>query len=187
MVETGLDYEWVTYDRMVIRDVNNYSAKFTDSDYIKHKGAFEIDKDLHKDPSMRIVPIALEKYFFEGVPVEETIKNHRNIFDFCLRLKTNRKSIPHFYWLDIEENRIYNKKLQRTNRYFISNRGGQLRKLFTKGTQTILHKNYRVTLFNDYYEVDNWLDYDIDYSFYITEANKIIDIVEYDKLNPTLF
>lgn len=86
---TGLTYEFNEYKKMVIRDVNNYSAQYAIDDKIKHKGAFEIDKELHKDPSMRIVSIALEKYFFEGIPVKNTIENHTNIYDFCLRLKLN--------------------------------------------------------------------------------------------------
>lgn len=88
MKETKMSYESAYYNKMVIRDVNNYSARYDYGD-IKHKGAFEIDKELHKDPSMRIVPLALEKYFFEGIPISETIRNHNNIYDFCLRLKTN--------------------------------------------------------------------------------------------------
>ena len=68
---------------MAIVDVSTYIAVYEDGS-IKHKSDFEIDKELHKNPSMRIVPIALEKYFVEGIPVEETIKNHKDIFDFCL-------------------------------------------------------------------------------------------------------
>lgn len=186
MEETGLAYEAAEYKRMVIRDVNNYSAQFMNG-AIKHKGAFEIDKELHKDPSMRIVPIALEKYFFENKPIEETIRNHRDIYDFCLRLKTNKKSVPYFFWLDLKENKIYNKRLQRTTRYFMSKRGGQLRKHFISGSETILDKDYLVTLFNDYYPVDDWKDYNINYNYYEKEARKIINIIEYSEINPTLF
>ena len=86
---TGLTYEFNEYKKMVVRDVNNYSAQYSIDNKIKHKGAFEIEKELHKDPSMKIVSIALEKYFFEGIPVKETIENHSNIYDYCLRLKLN--------------------------------------------------------------------------------------------------
>ena len=83
---TGLTFEFNEYKKMVIRDVNNYSAQYMDGN-IKHKGAFEIDKELHKDPSMKIVPIALEKYFFEGIPINETINSHSNIYDFLFKIK----------------------------------------------------------------------------------------------------
>jgi hypothetical protein len=37
---------------------------------------------------MKIVPIALSKYFVEGVPFSETIKGCDNIYNFCLGSKT---------------------------------------------------------------------------------------------------
>ena len=96
---TGMEYEYVYYDKFVVRDVNNYSSRY-EGGGIKHKGAFEIEKELHKDPSMKIVPIALEKYFFEGIPIEQTIKNHQNIYDFCLRLKLNSAFSAHIVYLN---------------------------------------------------------------------------------------
>ena len=53
---------------MAIRDVSTYIAVYENGD-IKHKNAFEIDKELHKNPSMR--SNCLEKYFVEGIPVED--------------------------------------------------------------------------------------------------------------------
>ena len=121
--DCGLTYEMNEYDRMVIRDVNNYSARYLDGG-IKHKGAFEIDKELHKDPSMRIVPIALEKYFFEGVPIRETIRNHNNIYDFCLRLKVN-KSVDALYE-HLENSELKSDLLGNNIRYYVSVKGGSL-------------------------------------------------------------
>ena len=96
---TGLTYEFNEYSKMVIRDVNNYSAKYAIDGKIKHKGAFEIDKDLHKDPSMRIVSIALEKYFFFGIPIRETITKHTNIYDFAMRLKVDSRFEAQLHYL----------------------------------------------------------------------------------------
>lgn len=96
---TGLTYEFNEYSKMVIRDVNNYSAKYAIDGKIKHKGAFEIDKDLHKDPSMRIVSIALEKYFFFGIPIRETIAKHTNIYDFGMRLKVDSRFEAQLHYL----------------------------------------------------------------------------------------
>ena len=76
---------------MCIRDVNNYIGVYEDStpdnEHIKLKGDFEIDKEFHKDPSMRIVPLAVKEYFVYGIPIEKTIKENRDIFNFCMRLK----------------------------------------------------------------------------------------------------
>lgn len=51
---------------------------------------FEIDKELHKNNSMRIVPIALKEYFVNGILVKETVANHDNIYDFCIRRKSSK-------------------------------------------------------------------------------------------------
>jgi hypothetical protein len=53
------------------------------------KGEFEVDKKVgkqiavHKSSSMRIVALAAQEYIINGTPVEDTIVNHKNIYDFC--------------------------------------------------------------------------------------------------------
>ena len=179
--DCGLTYEMNEYDRMVIRDVNNYSARYLDGG-IKHKGAFEIDKDLHKDPSMRIVPIALEKYFFEGVPIRETIHNHNNIYDFCLRLKVN-KSVDALYE-HLENSELKSDLLGNNIRYYVSVKGGSLVKKFINNNDKRIGVNvgFIVTIFNKYEEKE-MKDYNIDYNFYISECSKIINIVESKQLS----
>ena len=167
---TGLYIEDNIYTKFVVRDVNNYLAVYESGD-VKYKGCFEIDKEFHKDPSMRIVPIALSNYFINGIPIKETILNHTDIYDFCLRLKTNSKSTPIFKHFDESKN-IVDKILPRTTRYYISNNGGYLYKDFGEGRTSGVNIGYSVTLFNQY--VDKPMkDYDINYNFYIAEANKI--------------
>lgn len=170
-----LTYELNEYKKMVIRDVNNYSAQYLDNK-IKHKGDFEINKELHKDPSMRIVSIALEKYFFEGKPVSETIQEHKNIYDFCMRLKTNRDSIAQYVTLN--ENGLHVQDLSKTTRYYISNHGGALQKYFIESEKvTGVNVGFVATLFNKYVEKP-MKEYDINYRFYILEAKKIINQIE---------
>lgn len=177
--ETSLGIEEAFYSKMIIRDVNNYFGVYDDytpeNNHIKFKGAFEIDKEFHKDPSMRIVPIAVKEYFVNGKNVEETIKNHKNIYDFCLRLKTNSKSTPKLLYLQNGE--IKEQLLNRTTRYYISNNGGTLVKDFGEGRQSGVNVGYSVTIFNKYIEKD-FKDYNINYSFYIAEAKKLINAVE---------
>ena len=170
-----LTYELNEYKKMVIRDVNNYSAQYLNNK-IKHKGDFEINKELHKDPSMRIVSIALEKYFFEGKPVSETIQGHKNIYDFCMRLKTNRDSIAQYVTLN--ENGLHVQDLSKTTRYYISNHGGALQKYFIESKKvTGVNVGFVATLFNKYVEKP-MEEYDINYRFYILEAKKIINQIE---------
>ena len=122
MKDTKMSYEHAQYSKFVMRDVNNYMSKF-DYGEMKFKGAFEIDKELHKDPSMRIVPIALEKYFFEDIPIKETIENHTNIYDFCLRLKLNNPWKAELHTIDPKNLETSIDHLSKTTRYYVSNSG----------------------------------------------------------------
>ena len=184
--ETSLVIEEAFYKQMIIRDVNNYISEYDDStpekEHLKLKGCFEIDKEYHKDPSMRIVPLALKRYYIDNTPIEQTIRNHTNIFDFCLRLKINSKSNAYFKYL--ENGEIVNKKLDRTTRYYISNSGGSIIKQFDEFRFSGVNVGYSATLFN-VYEEKPMKEYNINYNFYITEANKIKNAVSDGQL--TLF
>lgn len=199
--ETTLTIEEAIYKKMVVRDVNNYQAVYEDStreeEHIKLKGCFEIDKEYHKDPSMRIVPIALKNYFVYGEPIEQTIRNHNDIFDFCLRLKTNSKSRPIYREL-IGLGQGYKEiALDRTTRYYVSKTGGSIIKnfgddeiddfgnsQFVKTKSSGVNIGYSVTLFNEYVEKP-MKDYNINYNFYIAETNKILYAISTGQL--TLF
>lgn len=182
---TGLTYEFNEYKKMVIRDVNNYSAQYSIDNKIKHKGAFEIDKELHKDPSMRIVSIALEKYFFEGIPIKHTIENHTNIYDYCLRLKLTSTFKGEYNYIDqsngYPEKKIIN--LSKNTRFFISNQGGAIYKVRNDNNKvTGVNVGFVTTLFNNYIEKP-MKEYNINYQFYIMECNKIIDLIESKQLS----
>lgn len=187
--ETTLVIEEVLYDKMIIRDVNNYIAikngwepGKSERDYLKMKGDFEIDKEYHKDPSMRIVPLAVKEYFVNGIKIEDTIRNHTDIFDFCLRLKTNSQSTGIFTHL--VNSQIVTDKLNRTTRYYISKSGkaGSLAKKFNDGRIVGVNIGYSAILFNEY-EEKSMEDYKIDYGFYIAEAYKLKNAVDDGQLS----
>ena len=176
--------EYSYYKMMAIVDVSTYLAVYENGD-IKHKSDFEIDKELHKNPSMRIVPIALEKYFVENIPVEKTIKEHTDIYDFCLMTRCPKKF--DLYYNYVKNGQIHRDKLSKTTRYYASNRGGTLFKLNNEtNTSTGILVGQYVTLFNKYYELPI-LEYNIDYDFYINECYKIIDKIEPRQEQLTLF
>lgn len=99
---TKLELEEVLYNRMFIRDVNNYMAE-TQESKIKRIGAYaytttEEDpgtRELphHKDWSSRVVAKAAEAALVRGEDIREFILKHDNIFDFFLRTKVPRSSI----------------------------------------------------------------------------------------------
>ena len=94
--KTNLVLEYTEYSKLIQTSVNDYIAQKTNTK-LKFKGDFEVDKDIHKDHSMRIIRIAMMRYFVFGIPIKETIENHlsrtedyeddtanNGIYDFCL-------------------------------------------------------------------------------------------------------
>lgn len=181
--KTNLELEYAEYSKMVIRDVNNYLAVYTNGK-VKYKGAFEIDKELHKDNSFRIIQLALSDYFVKGISVEETIKNHRNIYDFCGRQKFTRDSYGETHEIRYKDNNSYHhiEKQQRNVRYYISNSKTTFVKVYTKGSTEMINKGFNVTIFNKFEEKE-WNDYNINYSYYIKECYKIIQTIEDKQLD----
>ena len=175
MRETNMSYESVNYNQMIIQDVNNYLAQYESGD-CKYKGLFEIDKELHKDPSMKIVPIALYNYFIKNIPILDTLKNHNNIYDFCLRLKVN-KGWNVIYKSISDDLKISNKQLSKNVRYYVSNLGGALyKKNYNDDRLTGVNVGYITTIFNNY-EKKEMKEYNINYNFYLVECNKIINSI----------
>ena len=180
---TGLSATFAFYKQIIIKDVNNYIAEYFDStkekEHIKLKGCFEIYKEYHKDPSMRIVPMALKDFFLYNIPIDYTIRNNNDIFNYCIRLKTNSTSKAVFNYL--ENGEIKEIPLARTTRYYASTTGGSIKVLYNDSKSfNQINKQYLFSLFNKYYESDN---YNINYNFYITEANKIYNNIINDQLS----
>ncbi len=192
-VLTKLNLEYIEYSKMIIRDVNNYLS-ITTKGKIKYKGAFEIDKMVgnehayHKDNSFRIIPIALSEYFINNVPIEETIKNHKDIYDFTGRQKFTSESSGEVNKLMYDSmNNPYNhiEHQQKNTRYYISTNGDNFIKRYSKDNSIeVINKGFKVTIFNNFIS-KSIEDYKIDYNFYIKEANKEINLIENKQL--TLF
>lgn len=77
---TGFNLERTEYKALVSRDVNNYIAIKTNND-TKVKGTYATE-DIKKNPVNTICVDAVKNYLTEGVPIEETIRNCRDIKKF---------------------------------------------------------------------------------------------------------
>lgn len=187
---TQLKLEFADYKKIVARDVNNYLAIYTNGK-TKCKGAFEFENiPLHKNKSHSIIPLAIYNYFVKGISIEDTIYNHRNIFDFCAGVKakkSDKKGYSHYELHYLENGKLVKKKLSKTVRYFISTEGAYLMKVYEN--DSIEHveapkvmgkrqKDWKVTYFNKKFEVENFKDYNIDYSYYISKAREQIYEIE---------
>lgn len=175
---TGYELERTDYQKIIFSTVNDYLAIKTDGD-VKKKGDFLTDFELHKNKSARIVPLALEQYFVSGVPVDDTIKRHSNIFDFCLRQKASRDF--HYEGLNRSsgEKTVYNKLI----RYYISNTGEKLLKVKNPECQSNAAPVSQVEAGEWLATVCNRLTKDhpldnINYTYYIERAKKIISKIE---------
>lgn len=135
---------------------------------------------MNKNPSMRIVPIALRDYFVKGIPIMETITKHDNIYDFCIRAKTNKSYQAEYHFLN-DDGKLEIANMSKTSRYFISKKGGTFykRELGT-GKRIGSNVGYMITRFNKYYKLP-MNEYNINYDFYRKECMKIINQIESDQ------
>lgn len=170
-LDTHLILEYAYYSKMVIVDVNNYLSIYTNGK-TKCKGSFEFENlPLHKNKSALITRIAIFNHFTKRIPIEETIRNHTNIFDFCIGART--KSDSKFFYLN-KNGKEY--PLSKTIRYFISNKGVIIKKRFTENNR-ISYLNVHPQKGRSWYQtmlnkVDpNQKEYDINYNYYIKQAN----------------
>jgi len=182
-----IEMEFVDYQKMIIADCNNYIAIYTNGK-TKTKGKFEFkDIPLHKNKSHAIIPLAVYEYFVNNKNIEDTIKNHQNIYDFCAGVRAKKsgvKGASRYELHSIKNGQLFKEKLSKTVRYYISNKGYWLYKIYEDGTISHVEapeknrKDWKVTYFNKYFYVNDFNEYDIDYSYYISEARKWINDIE---------
>jgi len=176
---TSLALEHGTYSKLVLADVNNYIAVDEDGK-AKCKGRFEFEGlALHKNKSKLIIPKALYAYFVNGTLPEETLKNNNNILDYCIggKSKGNWQQVAR----SIEHNQPVEYKLQKINRYYISNSGCKIIKVNKNDRREIQLEagRWMQTIMNDI-EHKEWALYDINEKYYLDaiekEINNIIGI-----------
>ena len=157
--------------------INDYFAVSNNGE-IKEKGMFLTNVTLGKGLTPKIIPKAIQKYFLEKIPIRETIKNCTEIKDFLMSEKTGKQ------W-----EVLYNQEeQQRVNRFYASTDGRRLIKRKQNNDGTIQENDMLstafVTILNTF---DNrpMAEYNINYSYYIKECEKIIFELEPRQL--TLF
>jgi hypothetical protein len=199
---TNFELEETHYNLYVRRDVNNYLSRTTDGN-IKTKGCFVPQGGLIKGYKFPVVAMALQAYFLEGTNPLEYLHNHKDIYDFCASQKVGGQFINVVEEVSRtsrtlgktgrelknpihEYNVLSSLDTQKTVRYYVSNPeermgvsiGKRMRKRkIVDGVESYIDyvAGYFVTLFNDYFEAE---DYNIDYDFYLKEVQKEIDKIE---------
>jgi hypothetical protein len=173
---TSYELERTDYKKIIFSTVNDYLAIKTDGE-IKKKGDFLTDFELHKNKSARIVPMALEQYYIHDIPVDTTIVNHNNIFDFCLRQKASKDF--HYEGHTKDGKTVYNKLI----RYYVSGTGEKLMKVKNESCTTNAAPVSQVEAGEWVMTVCNHLTKDhpltnVNHSYYIEKANRIIHKIQ---------
>lgn len=177
ITEVGMgELEYTIYKRYVMTTVNDYLA-IKDNGELKLKGDFGVDYLLEKNKSRRIVPIALQAYYTEGIPVEDTINNHKSIWDFCIAKKASRDYYYQHVHRDAGKVTRYNKII----RYYVSKGDGKLYKMKHEHSDKngpkqsqCESKSSSQTIFNVPFEVKEFSEYNVDTEHYIQLAKEMI-------------
>ena len=177
-------YQFAINDYIAVKE--GYS-KSKDRKLVKTKGIFITETLLGKGLSPKIIPEAIINYLVDGVPVEDTIKDCRDIRKFLMSEKTGKQ------WT-VE----YNDEIQqRINRFYVSNDGYYLWKYKVESgvkEYQIMLKDYGVTLHNVFYTDEDlqWKYsqgetfqsiYNINYAYYIRQCKKIINEIKPKQLS----
>lgn len=190
--------------------VNSYIGLKEDGS-VKKKGRFVTTYgspgcEINKNKSSRIIPLALEAYFIEGKDPQEFIRNHKNIFDFCIAKKATGGMYYEEQWdypprvekksyMEMSMIKVHKKLV----RFYLSTEGSILYKRGTNNMGKPMNNHVNapnslgqplITYFNKFFQADN---YKIDYNQYIFETLERIDSLEktkkakafVDSLNPT--
>ena len=164
--------------KLIDDEVNNLR-----NNYVKEKGMFITVPRLTKGLDSLIVPKALQNYFGKGIPVEDTIRDYKSIHDYIKMEKVGRQ-------FNVEYN---HEEQQHINRFYVSKGKPYLMKWKMKEKKVgkivqrdkitgeiMMEKSYSnllagkgVALANDLSDINE--QYDIDFQYYISEANKIIE------------
>lgn len=183
---TKLTLETEEYEAFYQFAINDYLAigkgysQSKDPKLIKEKGLF-IDKvSLGKGMQPMIIPKALRAYFADSIPIENTVRNDRNLNDFITYQKVDKK-------FSVEYN---GNLISRINRYYVSTNGAKLYKCIlsyddkkeVRSDYTNMLKASGVTIVNNLEEIKAFPD-NVNYRYYIGECNKIISAFKNKQLS----
>jgi hypothetical protein len=206
---TNLNLEHDKYQKLVLADVNNYIGvnNFIDVDItkwrevkqsqphylfkvendkfsfapVKLKGRFDFHNlQLHKNKSKLVIPKAIYQYFVNNVLPEDYLEENKNILDYCIggKSKGDWEQVARY----IKDGAFTEDKLQKINRYFISNDGVKIIKVNKKDNREIQLESGRwvQTIFNVLKVEPKWENYNINKAYYMqaieTEINSILTV-----------
>ena len=170
---TKLELEEDRFERFYQFAINDYLGVlegYKDSKnpkLLKKKGLFIDSVTLGKGMQPMIIPKAINANLADNIPVEETIRNCKDINEFITYQKVDKKFTVQYM----------NKFITHINRYYVSTNGGYLYKCEVEDNKIVKFANMLtasgVTLCNDITAIKEF-PRNINYKYYIREANKIL-------------
>ena len=163
------------YKIFITRDINNYLNVQTNGN-IEFKGALDPKqylKDLKKGYDAPIVAKAVYEFLVNNIPVMETLRNHKDILDFCKTQNVGRQFDVVYDVYD--KGKITHIHSQRHVRFYVSTKGIVIQKENkTTGAKSKLAGGNSVCILNslDDKPIE---ERNINYSYYYNECYKIID------------
>ena len=172
----GADSE--RYKLFVTRDINNY-FDIQSNDKVEYKGGLDPKqylKDLKKGYDMPVVAKAVFEYFAHGTPVMETLRNHKDILDFCKTQNVGKQF--EVVYQKVENGKVIDIRSQRHVRFYVSTKGVIIMKENVNSNQrSVLASGKPVIILNKLDDKDISLR-NIDYKYYYEEAYKIINPIK---------
>ena len=172
----GADSE--RYKLFVTRDINNY-FDIQSNDKVEYKGGLDPKqylKDLKKGYDMPVVAKAVFEYFAHGTPVMETLRNHKDILDFCKTQNVGKQF--EVVYQKVENGKVIDVHSQRHVRFYVSTKGVIIMKENVNSNQrSVLASGKPVIILNKLDDKDISLR-NIDYKYYYEEAYKIINPIK---------
>ena len=170
---TKLSFEADHYEAFYQYAVNDYFGVVNENK-IEKKGMFITENILGKGLAPTIIPKAVIAYFTKRIPLEKTIKECNNIYEFLMAQRVDKK-------FKIEYGDKY---VQRINRYYASANGYWLYKVKEDkdglSYENMLKKS-GIQILN---KIDNTnVPKDMNYTYYISEARKIVNELECRQLD----
>ena len=172
----GADYE--TYKEIVTRDVNNY-FDIQENGKIEYTGAFDPKqylKELKKGYNMPVVAVAVFNYFVYNKPVMETLREHKDILDFCKTQNVGKQF--DVVYDEMKNGNCITIHSQRHVRFYVSSKGVVINKQHKEtNKRERLASGLPVQILNslDDKPIE---ERNINYSYYYNEAYKIIDPIK---------
>ena len=158
---TRLEFESDEYEAFYQYAINDYFGVLKSGE-IEEKGMFITKNKLGKGLAPVVIPKAVINYFTKGEPIEEFVKNDRDVRDFLMSQQVDKKF------------EVYHgkQKVQHINRFYASTNGEYLFKKDADKESNMLTKS-GVTILNELYDT-TVEGRKINYRYYISEAKKIV-------------